>query len=254
MDCCLEAAPDVFVLMKKKQKEGDYKPTVSIDVSDEWIAEVLNLRELVSLSKPVIMPSTEMPAPWTGWCKGGFWEERSPLAASFVRTHYKETEREITRAFRDGSMEQHVDAVNSLQSVPWRINDAVLAQVKLHASRLIVAQVKAKVTATVSADLKRKKAKPSKIKTVVRRAVRSAVRAARAKVAEDIATAESLSGGPFYLPFSCDFRGRVSPVPHFHFQREDYVRALFLFDRGMPIKDDNPIGSCVNMLRAGRRS
>ena len=76
MRCCLEAAPDVFILRKVKKK-GARRATVSIDVRDEWITEIQHLRELASLSKPVIMPTTEIPAAWTGWRNGGFWTERS---------------------------------------------------------------------------------------------------------------------------------------------------------------------------------
>jgi DNA-directed RNA polymerase len=35
-----------------------------------------------------------------------------------------------------------------------------------------------------------------------------------------------------------DWRGRVNSVPHFNFQRDDRIRALFLFADGEPIGDD----------------
>jgi DNA-directed RNA polymerase, mitochondrial len=38
------------------------------------------------------------------------------------------------------------------------------------------------------------------------------------------------------VPLNIDFRGRTYAIPHFNFQREDCVRALFLF------ADDEPIG------------
>jgi hypothetical protein len=56
--------------------------------------------------------------------------------------------------------------------------------------------------------------------------------------AQDVATAERLSCGAFYTPINCDWRGRVYPIPHFNFQRDDRVRALFLFNEGMPMGDD----------------
>ena len=48
--------------------------------------------------------------------------------------------------------------------------------------------------------------------------------------------AETLAAhGRFYVPLNIDFRGRVYAIPHFNFQREDCVRALFLFADGEPI-------------------
>jgi hypothetical protein len=39
-------------------------------------------------------------------------------------------------------------------------------------------------------------------------------------------------GRPFYLTYNCDKRGRVYPIPHFNYGREDHVRALFNFKNG----------------------
>jgi DNA-directed RNA polymerase len=51
-----------------------------------------------------------------------------------------------------------------------------------------------------------------------------------------MATAEALSGcDRFYVPLTIDFRGRLNPLCHFAFGREDFIRALFLFADGEPI-------------------
>jgi len=195
LNCCLQALPDVFELL----------PDGTIDVRDDARELALALRERAMWSNPVIMPCTEAPKPWTGQRAGGFWDERSRLTATFVRTHHKDTEQDVRRAFRDGSMVQHVDGVNALQAVPWRINEPVLEVVKRHADRL---------------------GGVGRLKT------------SESLLAEDISTAERLRGAPFYLPMNCDFRGRVYPIPHFNFQREDHVRSLFLFERGLPSGPD----------------
>ena len=43
------------------------------------------------------------------------------------------------------------------------------------------------------------------------------------------------------MPLNIDFRGRIYPIPHFNYQREDRIRALFLFDRGEPIRSEQSI-------------
>ena len=50
-----------------------------------------------------------------------------------------------------------------------------------------------------------------------------------------VATAEALAGEPFPIPLNIDFRGRVYPIPHFNFTRDDRVRGLFLFAKSKPI-------------------
>src|SRR5262249_42043203 len=47
----------------------------------------------------------------------------------------------------------------------------------------------------------------------------------------DIATARQLAGSPFYVPKNIDWRGRFYGVPLFTFERQDWVRSLFRFDR-----------------------
>ena len=42
----------------------------------------------------------------------------------------------------------------------------------------------------------------------------------------------------FYVPLNIDFRGRIYPIPHFNFTRDDRVRGLFLFADGKPIGEE----------------
>ena len=52
----------------------------------------------------------------------------------------------------------------------------------------------------------------------------------------DLTLAEMLATrGSFTIPQHLDFRGRIYGIPYFNYQRQDYVRALFLFLHGEPI-------------------
>jgi DNA-directed RNA polymerase len=108
---------------------------------------------------------------------------------------------------RNGTMRKHVDGVNALQAVPWRINERVLKLVEWRQRAF--------------GDVVKHVPSPSP----------------RIRFEEDIETAKRLVGTDFYTPMNCDFRGRVNPMPDFQFGREDYVRALFLFADGQPIGD-----------------
>jgi hypothetical protein len=48
----------------------------------------------------------------------------------------------------------------------------------------------------------------------------------------DVTTARRRGDEPFYLTYRCDFRGRLNPIQHLNYIREDRVRALFRFARG----------------------
>jgi DNA-directed RNA polymerase len=85
--------------------------------------------------------------------------------------------RDITEAMRDDRMRAHVNGVNALQAVPWRINERVLELVKW-----------------------RQEAR--------RDVVEGGVASARVRFAEDMTTATRLVGTDFYTPMNCDFRGR----------------------------------------------
>src|SRR4029079_10362073 len=113
--------------------------------------------------------------------------------------YYDETKHEISAAFHDGSMRQHIDGVNSLQDVPFRINERVLNAVKRHADSVLLREIKR------SGDRDR-------MRTLLK---------------NDIDVAEAFTGKPFKIPINCDFRGRLNSLTHFKYQREDYVRALF---------------------------
>src|SRR5262249_53552002 len=55
------------------------------------------------------------------------------------------------------------------------------------------------------------------------------------RVDDDCRVARNLLGQPFWLDYNCDFRGRIYSLAHFHYGREDHVRALFKFAKGIPL-------------------
>jgi DNA-directed RNA polymerase len=77
----------------------------------------------------------------------------------------------------------------------------------------------------------------------------------------DIETAEELTAHDcFYTAMNLDWRGRVYGVPHFNFQRDDRVRALFLFADGEPIGAEGlnwlkvHIANCGDFDKISKRS
>jgi DNA-directed RNA polymerase, mitochondrial len=216
-DCCLRALPDIFVMERVGRNE------VIIDAREEAKERADKLTQLLIGSNLVLVPCTSPPKPWTDWRDGGYQDERTRASVTFVKgkaARYKDTERAFKAAFRNGNMKQHVDAVNALQSVPYRINEPVLAALRRYGSRLLEEEFSRR-----SRNLRGKK-----LRKLERQFKHDLLQLDR-----DLAIADRLKGGPFYVPLNIDFRGRIYPIPHFNYQREEHIRALFLFDRGEPI-------------------
>jgi DNA-directed RNA polymerase len=144
-------------------------------------------------ANPLLSPPTTVPVDWSQVSTGGLptdhWAD-VPL----IREHGRAIEAAARKAIGTGQMKLVLDAINSLQRVPFAINEHILGLI----SRYDAPNV-------------------------------------------DAITAEVLAySGRFWLVHNMDFRGRVYAVSHFNFQREDKIRALFLFADGVPIGEGGP--------------
>lgn len=240
LDYVLRALPDVFTL-DRVEGVSSY-----LTISDGALALAEQAVEQVLQQRPVFLPSTDPIKPWTSWLDGGYWDEWARLKAPFVRTHHKETAGAIRAAWKDGAMQPHVDAVNYLQSTAWTINKPVLEVLKaayeaglevegLPSKKDIPLPAKPRSWEQMDKDARRLwKHRVSQTKQHNR-----SVKAGRMLLKHDLETADRLAEAErFWTPMNCDWRGRVYSVPHFNFQRDDRVRALFLFADGQPIGEE----------------
>src|SRR5262249_32043118 len=119
-------------------------------------------------------------------------------------------------AMRRGPMrQQHMAGVSALQAVKLHISDYVPHLLpKLDDLGLLLADSK-----DIRARNRQKKANCRRISTAIEQAA-----------------AMQLWG--LYLAKNCDRRGRVYSVAHFGLEREDAIRACFMFDRGKRIGVD----------------
>jgi DNA-directed RNA polymerase len=201
--------------------------------------------ERAMVSNPIYWPTAQPPKPWGYWNDGGSWDDR--VTASVLRTYHKETQAAVKHAIKSGQMKPALDAVNSLQSVAFKINTRVLEVLEQCADQGI--NVKGLVPANLKPEPKpnafaweamdkqqqgRFHAKNAEVHKRNRARLSD-----RLLLAEDMQTAYAmLEHRRFYTPMNCDWRGRVYGLSHFNFQREDRVRALFLFADGEPIGAD----------------
>ncbi len=252
MDYVLKALPNVFQFVEEPGAEG------CLTISDNALDLACRAVEQSLCRNPVFFPCTVPPKPWTGWHEGGYWDERTRLRAAVIRTHHKETAGAIRAAMSAGAMKPHLDALNALQAVAWTVNTRVLEVLKwAYEAGVDVAGLPPKggvplpekpcAWADMDDPARRLwKYRVSQVKERNRSFVSN-----RVLFVQDTATAERLTGVPFWTPLNCDWRGRVYGIPHFNFQRDDRVRALFLFADGMPIGADGLFWLKVHLANCG---
>jgi DNA-directed RNA polymerase len=177
---------------------------VGIDASE--IDDAALIVKGMEFARPVFMPSLEPPAPWVSF--------RDADGTPFVRK--AQNKDAIEEAMASGQMQAHVNAVNSLQNVAFKINQPVL-------------------------DFVQRAAKHPEGKLLLRKVK---YQEGWATFRLDMATAAWLGVRPFWIQLSLDTRGRVYAVPFFHFGRSDHIRALFLFAHGEPVT-----GEGINWLK-----
>ena len=172
-------------------------------------------------ANPLLTPSAP-PQPWTGVRKGGLssghWAQ-PPL----IREHHPSIENAARKAIGTGRMKPLLDAIHALQTVPFTINIPVLHFLRrMGPPSLPPPPDKSKLTPGQYRHAKKKHSK-----------------ALAERTAWDlIVTTVEAMPERFYVPLNIDFRGRIYPIPHFNFTRDDRVRGLFLFADGKPIGEE----------------
>jgi DNA-directed RNA polymerase len=241
LNCLLEALPDIFEVGRAPDTDVRF---LTITDGAQKLAE--HAIELALRRAPVFLPCTTPPKPWTGFYKGGFWDERTRLRTSVVRTYHKETKGAIRAAIRDGSMQPHLDALNALQATAWSINTKVLDVLQWAYDNSIPVPglppkedcaLPVKPCAWESMDDAMRRLWKYRTGQVKER--NRSYTSERVLFASDTITAQRLAdAGRYWTPLNCDWRGRVYGICHFNFQRDDRVRALFLFADGQPIGEE----------------
>jgi DNA-directed RNA polymerase len=204
-----EALPDVFVL-----DTGDVLrlTTPIVEFTDEVLVEAVK-------KNPLLSPLLEPPHDWTQVNVGGLPADHW-AKVSLIRDHDPSNANAVRNAIGRGRMRPVLDAVNSLQRVPFAINKPVL-DFLLKDHRPSDPRPKPPVW------------QKEKFQQWQEATSRSVVFHLDAVIAEAMACAER-----FWIPLNIDFRGRLYGISHFNFQREDRVRGLFLFADGAPIGEE----------------
>jgi DNA-directed RNA polymerase len=244
-----EGLPDVFRWEEHtayNKKLGFSEKFRTLTIADEAQAYMRDVVKDLILRRPVWLPRLTPPEPWVGWKIRPSADSRVSTNVSLLRTHNQDQIRAVKAAIADGTMAPTLKGINALQNVPFQINswllgimDGVQAQ-GIRVPGFTVADkldVPEKLPEDQWAALSPEERKLASETRKSAEALNRQRNGDLTLLALDMEEAHRLEGETFYLPMSMDFRGRVYPLPRFHFQRGDHVRSLFLFKNGAPITE-----------------
>lgn len=269
------AAVGCFVLDTLLETLGDL--FVKTPVGDEYRIEITEgaaslassaMKQFIN-ANPVFLPTLVPPVPWTDWNVGGPVDPVAQKMGSVVRTRHRETVAAVKRAIKSGQMQPALDALNAVQATPWRVNAYLLHVIKECHKRGIAVEGLPQAEDYPLPSLEdgvwdqmdddQKKAWRAEKSGVLQ--ANRALKADRLRYEEDMETADVLAEHPrFFIPHNLDWRGREYPMTNFNFQREDRVRALFLFGDGEPIGEEGiqwlkvHVANCGDFEKVSKKS
>ncbi|MBW7970995.1 DNA-directed RNA polymerase [Bradyrhizobium sp. BR 10289] len=244
MNVLLEAMPWVFELTEPRFKDDERLWVITeagLEMAKEAVAEAV-------AKSPVYQPRTQRPKDWDRFVMNVAEDDRTMARAQLLRTGHKDIISAARHAITTGQARPALDAINALQSVPFKINTwimDVIQQCYDHGIRVdgLPYRKRFDVPKRLSdAEFAKLSIEQRKLLSKTIRGLKKANRAndidtvafeQDMKVAERQALVEQ-----FYCPMNMDWRGRVYALTHFNFQREDRVRAMFLFASGEPIGEE----------------
>jgi hypothetical protein len=184
-------------------------------------------------ARPLMMPLQHPPV-WVpaSECTDTIWSNQA------IVSHHHSVVQSFADAFDSGRAMPVVEAVNWLQGTPFTINQPIL---NLLRNEPAPPQPLQKPPSWFGEMRKAKTGEQAKLFAWQRKRHREWAAAESASYLWRWMLRESavLAEWPaFYNPLKLDFRGRVNAIPQFAFQREDAVRAQFLFANSAPIGHD----------------
>lgn len=217
--------------------------------------EAFTLVEEMVRRSPVYAPQLKPPDPWTDVNQGGPTDARLLRSPLIRNVSHKDIHAAAREAIKDGSMQPTLSALNTLQSVGFRINQPVLKVMLECMDRGIEVS-----GLPQQKDLKDLGPAPTedlealrvwKIRARDRHSYNDTQRNDHIGYSHDIGLLREIGDHTFYVPLNLDWRGRVNAMCSPNFQGSDRVRGLFLFADGLPITDEGLYWLKVHVANSG---
>lgn len=246
------AGSELFEVYNKPNRKHTSKMLGMTKMGNQLISE---LEGSIKWMSPVFKPMLKEPVPWKSFNTGCYYNKKLASLVPLIK-HCSSLQKDL---ISNADMSKVYKALNAIQKTPFKINPVVYEQVsKAYQRGDLISKFprkrKLKIPGKVNnwEDLdnkERKRVKKNKEKVILRNRT---IEADVVNMTTDLNIAEDLlQYDKFYLPHSLDFRGRVYPVPTFNHQRADYIRAMFMFAKGMRIGKTGIYWLAVHLANCG---
>ena len=256
-------AANVFVFEKEKEDYTDEHVVPRIQFT-EWAQENLTseLDELCRKS-PMHGPLFDVPNDWGLRTVGPYGQLSLNMLTPIVKNMSPDQVKAVDEAMLDGSLDEAMSALNSLQRVPYSLNADIVDLVEWTVKKIEASEGRLKVEGFPSLSkveaLEKKSSKETQKMSDADRSAYLMELTSRRKHNREVPanllalkrrleeanhvletmkpTKDQIAIDRFYLPMNWDFRGRIYHLAEFGFQNTDYMRAMFLFaDKGKVTK------------------
>lgn len=225
-------------LVLAKDDQGEYVTLTeeALAISDALVSRMIHERA-------VFLPMLQEPDDWQD-VKTVLHYPTGSYEATILRGRNKEGLARLSAAIRDGKALGVLQAINGAQRVSYRINEPILEMVEWCYREGVrvkglppIGDVPPPVQEKPWDAMSEGERKVWKKRVVDTKVVNKGYLGERLRLTQDLEIAKWIveHGNKFWTPLNMDYRGRVYGLPYFNFQRQDYVRAMFLFDEGKPV-------------------
>lgn len=224
-----------------------------LSLTEEALEQLDDITASIIMRNVIGIPVTGEIIPWE---KSTLYIDNIPYG--LIRSYQKPVKAHVDRAIKSGAMPLVLNALNHAQATLWRINKPILDLVRhCYTNNMRVEGLPALKDIPMPEkpcawdDMTENQQKAWKRKASEITTVNRGFLGERIVLSRDFAMADALADCSFWIPQNLDYRGRVYGIPHFQFQRQDHIRAMFMFNEGQVLTADGLYWLKVHMANTG---
>jgi len=239
-------ATDLFEEELTKDRVSDKNEHIKLKLTDAAAEQLASRQTWLDKQSPQFGPMFNTPYPWDDESLGPYENKAISRLVPPVKHWSDQQQTDVWAAMKDGTLDDALEALNSLQEVPLAINRYVVSAIQWvlendlgHSVESFPNQRKAPPIEKEAKEVFAKRSTEEKMEFSNERlavqignrevdannlAIQRNLEEARKLGNEEVKGVEG-----FFLPHQWDYRGRVYHTPEFGFHNTDYLRAMFLF-------------------------
>lgn len=243
---CVERATGLFTVKQAPQyllgKSKKKRDITVLELTPEWESRIHELAFYMSANNPVFYPTLIPPKNWTTFDDGGYWT-RGKKKLTLIQSNWRKN---IIKAQSEVPMPKVLEAINILQNTPWKINTKVYEVVKELFENDDRSEITSRINKWPSHSIPEFREYPEdgteEEKKLWRLEKHKLYQDDTKRVSRRLSLTIALQQAEkfkdydqFYMPYYCDFRGRVYAFPALNPQGGDVMKALLTPASGKPM-------------------